>query len=87
MILNGAFDCGSRVPPQLRLSTPGAEPPAKREVGAWIKFADDQTGQLDKANDSKETSLWIIDNCEAEKNKAAQAAKPKKLLDRLAFWN
>lgn len=41
-------------------------------MGEWVAFGDAQTGQLERANDEKQTALWIVRNCEAEQAKAAR---------------
>ena len=45
----------------------------------WIKFADAQTGQLDKANDRYVAAVGIIQRCEARDAAAAKAARPRML--------
>lgn len=40
-------------------------------MGQWVAFGDAQTGQLERANDEKQTALWIVNQCEAEAKKAA----------------
>jgi hypothetical protein len=43
-------------------------------MGAWVQFADAQTGQLDKANDRTITSLGIIERCEARDRAVVERA-------------
>lgn len=44
-------------------------------------FTDKQTGQLDLANDIKSTVVWIVRQCEEEKQKAVdKIVKPR------SFW-
>lgn len=40
-------------------------------MGQWVAFGDAQTGQLERANDEKQTALWIVNQCEAEAKAAA----------------
>jgi hypothetical protein len=51
--------------------------PPEDTVGAWIAFADAQTGQLDKANAQTRDAMAIVKKCEALQQKAADALKPK----------
>lgn len=46
-------------------------------VGDWIKFADAQTGQLDKANERYVAGVGIIRRCEARDRDALKRAKPR----------
>jgi len=48
-------------------------------VGDWIKFADAQTGQLDKANERIAAAIGIVQRCEARDAVAVRRAKPKLL--------
>ena len=51
------------------------------EVADWQKFADAQTGQLDKANDHLVASLGIVSRCLARDAAAvARATKRSKVL-------
>lgn len=84
--LSSAHDCGTRVPPQLRKPVAPADLPASSTQGEWVAFGDAQTGKLDQANDRNQTVLWIVDNCEAEKNKAVKEATSRSVWDKLAFW-
>lgn len=84
--LSSAFDCGSRVPPQLRKRVDGPPLPVSGEAGEWVEFGDKAIGKLDQANDSKETVLWIFDRCEAEKTAAVKEATSRSFWDKLAFW-
>lgn len=45
-------------------------------VGDWIKFADAQTGQLDKANERYSAAVGVIQRCEARDAEAVKAARP-----------
>lgn len=74
-----AFDCGKRIPPQLRTDVPGCPLAALDGTLAGLGVAlDCQTGRLDQSNDTKQTSLWIVDQCEAEKQAAIDKAQKKK---------
>lgn len=65
------YACASRVPPQLTDDVPSAPLPVENTVGEWVAFGDAQTGQLERANDEKQTALWIVNQCEAEAKAAA----------------
>lgn len=65
------YACASRVPPQLTDDVPSAALPTENTVGQWVAFGDAQTGQLERANDEKQTALWIVNQCEAEAKAAA----------------
>lgn len=41
----------------------------------WVSFADQQTGQLDKANDRTLAAIGIIERCEARDQAAVKRAK------------
>lgn len=71
MTIPVALDCAGRIPPQLRADTAGAPPPSDNSIGAWVAFADAQTGRLESANDRSATVLWIVDRCEAESRTVA----------------
>ena len=73
-----ALACASRVPPQLRDDVKPAPLPADQTVGEWVAFGDAQTGKLEQANDEKATVLWIVDQCEGEQTKAAQALSKRR---------
>lgn len=66
------YACASRIPPQLAADVPPAAIPADNTIGAWVAGFDAQTGQLERANDEKQTALWIVRNCENEYAKAAR---------------
>lgn len=40
----------------------------------WVSFADQQTGQLDKANERTLAAIGIVERCEARDKAAVQAA-------------
>lgn len=44
-------------------------------VGDWIKFADAQTGQLDKANERYGAAVGVIQRCEARDAAAVKNAR------------
>lgn len=54
---------------------PGAPLPENDTVGAWVAFADAQTGQLDKANDRTLTSIGIVERCEQMQRDAVATAR------------
>jgi hypothetical protein len=55
---------------------PGAPLPEGSSAADWISFADQQTGQLDKANDRTLSAIGIIERCESRD--AAALAKVKR---------
>ena len=69
--------CSKLVPPELSAPTPGADLPADDSQGAWVRFGDAQTGQLDKANLTKAASLSIVKACEGRDQDAAKALRPR----------
>ena len=66
------YACASRIPPQLAADVPPAAIPSDNTIGAWVAGFDAQTGQLERANDEKQTALWIVRNCENEYAKASR---------------
>jgi hypothetical protein len=54
---------------------PGAPLPEGPTVADWISFADQQTGQLDKANDRTLAAIGIIERCEARDRAAVKRAR------------
>jgi hypothetical protein len=54
---------------------PGAPLPEGTSVADWISFADQQTGQLDKANDRTLSAIGIVERCEARDAAAVKAAR------------
>jgi hypothetical protein len=69
--------CASLLPDEWRVPVPGAPLPEATTVADWISFADQQTGQLDKANDRTLSAIGIIERCEARDAAAVKAAKRK----------
>lgn len=59
---------------------PGAPIPEANTVADWISFADQQTGQLDKANDRTISAIGIIERCEARDQAAVQRARRGRFL-------
>lgn len=57
--------CASLLPDTWRVPVPGAPLPEGSSVADWISFADQQTGQLDKANDRTLAAIGVIERCEA----------------------
>lgn len=62
--------CSQLIPSEWREGVPGADLPKAATVGAWIAFADAQTGQLDKANERTAAAIGIVERCE-ERDRAA----------------
>jgi len=67
--------CASLLPGEWRAAVPGAPLPSDETVADWISFADQQTGQLDKANDRTLSAIGIIERCEARDAAAVKAAR------------
>lgn len=51
--------------------------PADAQVGSWIVFGNEQSGQLDKSNSRFRDGMLIITRCEARDRATAKALKPK----------
>lgn len=81
-----AFDCGKRIPPGLRAKTNPPPIPTEDTQGQWGVFGDAAVGKIEVADDKKDTALWIVDQCEAEKQKVIDTLNKPTLMDRLAFW-
>ena len=45
----------------------------------WVSFADQQTGQLDKANERTLAAIGIVERCEARDRAAVRAARRRVL--------
>ena len=73
--------CASLLPSEWRAGITGAPLPEGSSVADWISFADQQTGQLDKANDRTLSSIGIVERCEARDAAAVKQAKR-----RWKFW-
>jgi hypothetical protein len=54
---------------------PGAPLPDGQTVGEWISFGDQQTAQLDKANDRTTAAIGIVERCEARDVAAVNHAR------------
>jgi hypothetical protein len=54
--------------------------PEADTVADWISFADQQTGQLDKANDRALAAIGIIERCEARDQAAVKRARRGRFL-------
>lgn len=67
--------CASLLPDNWRTPVPGAPLPEGSTVADWISFADQQTGQLDKANDRTLAAIGIVERCEARDREAVKRAK------------
>jgi hypothetical protein len=69
--------CSDLIPADWRNGVPGAPLPVRKTDGAWIAFADAQTGQLDKANGRTVDTIGIVERCE-QRNRAAVDRASKK---------
>lgn len=67
--------CASLLPDTWRTPVPGAPLPEGSTVADWISFADQQTGQLDKANDRLLAAIGVVERCEARDREAVNRAK------------
>ena len=76
VVYGDASSCVDLVPSSWQLPTPPAALPLESTVGAWEKFGDAQTAQLDKANGEKVEGLGIVKRCQARD--AAALAKVRK---------
>jgi hypothetical protein len=75
VVYGDASSCVDLVPSSWQLPTPGAPLPAESTVGAWEKFGDAQTAQLDKANGEKVEGLGIVKRCQARDAAALSKAR------------
>lgn len=80
-----AYDCGSRIPPSIRDRVPLAPLPDGTQGGLGVAF-NTQTDRVVQANDEKDTSLWIVDNCEKEKTATVEALTRRSLWQKLTPW-
>lgn len=78
-----AVQCGPLVPDSLRRDVPGADLPADDTAGAWVAFADAQTGRLDVANANKRAVVEIVDACDRQQENIREALKPEPWFKRL----
>lgn len=67
--------CASLLPDIWRQPVPGAPLPEGSSVADWVSFADQQTGQLDKANERTLAAIGIVERCEARDREAVKRAK------------
>ncbi len=67
--------CASLLPDTWRVPVPGAPLPEGSSVADWVSFADQQTGQLDKANERTLAAIGIVERCEARDVAAVKAAR------------
>ncbi len=49
--------------------------PVDDTVANWVSFGDQQTGQLDKANDRAISAIGIIERCEARDQAAVKRSR------------
>lgn len=71
------MQCGPLVPESLRRDVPGAALPSDGSAGAWVAFADAQTGRLDVANTNKRAVVEIVDACDRQQAAIREALKPR----------
>ena len=69
--------CSALLPQDWLAGVPGAPLPAGDTVGEWERFADAQTGQLDKANDRYAAAVGIVQRCEARDTAAVKSSRRK----------
>lgn len=67
--------CSQLIPSEWRAGVPGADLPTSATVGAWIAYADAQTGQLDKANERTAAAIGIVERCEARDREALKKSR------------
>jgi len=72
-----AVSCGPLVPESLRRDVPGADLPTDDTAGAWVAFADAQTGRLDIANANKTAVVEIVDACDRQQEAIRKALEPR----------
>ena len=77
-----AADCAGLVPDEWRDGVSGADLPDEASVGAWVAFADAQTGRLDQANARTRDALAIVEACEAREREALAKVGRRGLLKR-----
>ncbi len=67
--------CASLLPDTWRVPVRGAPLPEGSTVADWVSFADQQTGQLDKANERTLAAIGIVERCEARDRAAVRKVK------------
>lgn len=70
------------MPQSLKAPTPGAPLPADDTAGAWVAFANQQTGQLGTANAGKAAIVEIVEMCEARDAETVKALTKRRGLFR-----
>lgn len=85
LVTGGAYNCGTRIPPQIRAPVLWAPLPGETQ-GEQAAFADKQSGKIDEANDRKDTGFWIVDQCEKEKNAGVEALTKRSLWQKITPW-
>lgn len=68
--------CSSLLPDEWREGVPGAVLPGSTTAD-WIAFANEQTGQLDKANERTRAAIGIVERCEERDRAAVKKARRK----------
>ena len=67
--------CSALLPPEWQTPVPGAPLPEGETVADWISFGDQQTAQLDKANDRTVSAIGIVSRCETRDAEAVKRAR------------
>ena len=67
--------CSALLPQEWQTPVPGAPLPESETVGDWISFGDQQTAQLDKANDRTISAIGIVSRCEVRDAEAVKRAR------------
>lgn len=67
--------CSALLPPEWQMPVPGAPLPEGETVADWISFGDQQTAQLDKANDRTVSAIGIVSRCETRDAEAVKRAR------------
>lgn len=70
-----AAGCSALLPTDWALGVPGAPMPDEATAGAWIAFADAQTGRLDLANGRTRDALAIVRRCEDRDRSAVERSR------------
>ena len=75
-----AAGCAALLPAEWRDGVAPAELPDGETVGAWIAFADAQTGRLDMANARTRDAIGIVERCEVRDREAVARATRRRFL-------
>jgi hypothetical protein len=68
------------VPGEWKAGVAGADLPGDDSVGAWVAFADAQTGRLDMANLRTRDAIEIVSRCEERDASAVKSATRRRFL-------